>query len=115
EVFCGGGLWMPEADALFKVRSAIAANTSQWKRASTGKDFARRFEGVQGEGLTRPPKGFDPTHPAIEDLKRKSFYVMQRSSEKAAQSRSFAAEVAGAFAAARPLMRFLCSALEVPF
>jgi uncharacterized protein (TIGR02453 family) len=115
EVFVGGGLWMPEADALFKVRSTIAAKTAQWKRVANGRDFARRFGGVEGEGLTRPPKGFDPSHPAIEDLKRKSFHVMQNSSEKAAQSRSFVTEVADAFAASSPLMRFLCSALEVPF
>jgi uncharacterized protein (TIGR02453 family) len=115
EVFFGGGLWMPEADALAKVRAAIAGRTTQWKRAVSGKDFVNRFGGVEGEGLTRPPKGFDPAHPAIEDLKRKSFHVMQNASEKAAGSRSFAEEAAGAFAATTPFMRFLCSALEVPF
>jgi uncharacterized protein (TIGR02453 family) len=115
EVFFGGGLWMPEADALFKVRTAIAAKTSTWKRIAAGNEFARRFDGVEGEGLTRPPMGFDPGHPAIADLKRKSFYVMQNASEKAAQSKGFVDEVAGAFKTASPLMRFLCEALDVPF
>ncbi|SRR5258706_3764307 len=113
EVFFGGGLWMPEPDALFKVRAAIATKSPQWRRASSGKDFARRFKEVEGEALTRPPKGFDPEHPAIADLKRKSFYVMQASSEKAALSKTFVEEVAGAFKAASPLMRFLCDAVGV--
>jgi uncharacterized protein (TIGR02453 family) len=115
EVFFGGGLWMPEADALSNVRAAIAANTPAWRRASGAKDFARRFGGVEGEGLTRPPKGFDPGHPAIADLKRKSFYVMQASSEKSARSPAFVDEVAAAFKAASPFMAFLCKALGVPY
>ncbi len=115
EVFFGGGLWMPEADALFRVRSVIASKTPAWRRATSGKDFTGRFKGVDGEGLTRPPKGFNPAHPAVEDLKRKSFYVMQESGEKAARSRSFVEEVAGAFASASPFMRFLCQALDVPY
>jgi len=115
EVFFGGGLWMPEADALFKVRSAIATKTPAWKKVASGNDFARRFGRVEGDALTRPPKGFDPDHPAISDLKRKSFHVMQASSEKAAQSRGFAEEAAAAFKGASPLMKFLCEALDVPF
>ena len=115
EVFFGGGLWMPEADALFKVRSRIATKTPAWKKIAAGNDFARRFGGIEGDSLMRPPKGFDPAHPAIADLKRKSFHVMQVSSEKAAQSARFVDEVAAAFKASSPLMRFLCDALGVAF
>ncbi|HYM18022.1 MAG TPA: DUF2461 domain-containing protein [Micropepsaceae bacterium] len=115
EVFFGGGLWMPDAEALFKVRTAIASKTPAWTKIAAGNDFARRFGTVEGDALTRPPKGFPPAHPAIADLKRKSFHVMQASSEKDAQSRAFADEAVAAFKAASPLMRFLCDALAVSF
>jgi uncharacterized protein (TIGR02453 family) len=115
EVFFGGGLWHPEADALAKVRSAIAEKPAAWRKALGGKEFATRFGSVQGEALTRPPRGFDPEHPLMEDIKRKSFFVMQQASPKLAESPKLVEDVAGAFRAAAPLMRFLCGALEVPF
>jgi uncharacterized protein (TIGR02453 family) len=115
EVFFGGGLWHPESGALGKVRAAIAEKPAAWRKAVGGKAFIDKFGSVQGEELTRPPRGFDPEHPLIEDLKRKSFYAMQRGSPALAQSPALVEEVAGAFRAVAPLMRFLCDALEVPF
>jgi uncharacterized protein (DUF2461 family) len=51
----------------------------------------------------------------IADIKRKSFFAMHESTPKAAQSAAFADEVEVAFKAARPLMKFLCDALDAPF
>src|SRR5262245_9786549 len=115
EVFVGAGLWMPEADALFKIRSAIASKPAAWKKAITEPRFKRTFGKLDGEQLRRPPRGFDPLHPFIEDIRRKSFVVGRDASEKEARSSGFAAEVGASFAASAPLMRFLCSALSVPF
>ncbi len=115
EVFFGGGLWMPEADALAKVRTAIAEKSVGWRKATQGTDFVARFGGVEGEGLTRPPRGFDPEHPLIEDLKRKSFYAMQSAKPALAQSPKLIGEVTAAFKELLPMMRFLCNAVEAPF
>ena len=43
-----------------------------WKRARNAKAFKTHFE-LEGESLVRAPKGFDPEHPLIEDLRRKDF------------------------------------------
>ena len=115
EVVFGGGLWMPEGDALANVRTAIAGKPVAWRKVVNDKDFTARFGGVRGESLTRPPRGFDPDHPLIEDIKRKSFYVMQDGNVALAQSPNLIGEVTAAFRAAAPLMRFLCSSLDVPF
>src|SRR3954469_12059778 len=37
DVFVGGGLWMPEAHALARVRGAIAARPEAWKKAVSAK------------------------------------------------------------------------------
>lgn len=115
EVFFGGGWWMPDADALGKVRTAIADKPAGWRKAVNGRDFTHRFGRIRGEGLTRPPRGFDPEHPLIGDIKRKSFYAMQQADPKLAQSPELVDEVAGSFRAIAPLMRFLCGALDAPF
>src|SRR6202158_3111354 len=55
EVFVGGGLWMPQSEALARVRGAIAAKPSLWKKAVATKNFVAHFGGLEGESLTRPP------------------------------------------------------------
>jgi len=64
--------------------------------------------------LQRPPRGFDPDHPFIADIRRKSFVVGRDSSESAAGSAHFVVETAECFATAAPFMRFLCNAVDVP-
>ena len=114
EVFVGAGLWMPEADALLKIRSAIAARPAAWKKIVNDERLVDTFGAVEGEQLLRPPRGFDPNHPLIGDIRRKSFVVGRASTERAARSADFVSETADCFAAAAPFMRFLCSALAVP-
>jgi uncharacterized protein (TIGR02453 family) len=115
EVFFGGGMWMPPPDALARIREAIAKKPAAWKAVKSDKAFARMFGGVDGEALSRPPRGFDPDHPLIEDIKKKSFFAMRESSVKAAQSSKLVGDVADAFTAATPLMKFLCHAQGVKF
>ena len=115
EVFVGGGLWMPDSDALARIRGAIAAKPALWKKAVSAKAFVAHFGELEGESLTRPPRGFDAGHPLIADLKRKSFVATRMSSERAARSSAFLAEAVESFRKLGPLMRFLCAALDVPY
>jgi uncharacterized protein (TIGR02453 family) len=115
EVFFGGGLWMPEPDALAKVRNAIVSKSKDWSKIKGDAGFKAHFKSMEGESLSRPPKGFDPDHVHIEDLKRKSFFVMAKGSEKLALTPKLLDEVEAAARAAKPLMQFLCKALGAPF
>ncbi len=72
DCFAGGGLWHPESPTLKKIREFLADNPAAWKKAVHGKAFRERFE-FWGEALTRPPRGFDPAHELIDDIKRKNF------------------------------------------
>ena len=76
--------------------------------------FLARFSGIAGDRLKRPPSGFDPDHPCIEDLKRKSYYATQRVDPALARTPEFIEEVGDAFTALTPFMKFLTSALDLP-
>jgi uncharacterized protein (TIGR02453 family) len=115
EVMFGGGMWMPPSDVLTKIREEIAQKPQAWKKVLTDKKFAAHFDGVSGEGLARPPRGFDADHPFIEDIKRKSFFAMHEGSVKLASSPRLVDEVADTFASAGPLLKFLCNAVDAPF
>ena len=70
---------------------------------------------MRGDSLTRPPRGFDADDPMIEDLKRKSFFAMVEAKPAAAKKASLCDDVEAAMKDARPMMKFLCDALDAPF
>ena len=71
----GGGIWRPPSAHLTKIREYIVDNPTEWTRIKGAKAVKDRG-GIRGDGLVRPPRGFDPEHRHIDDLKRKSFFVM---------------------------------------
>lgn len=115
EIFYGGGVWMPPPPALAKVREAIRDNPKAWNAALANAAFKKRFGGVEGEALSRPPRGFDAAHPLIDDIKRKSFFAMHPGKPAAARKPGFVDDVAAAMSDAKSLMKFLCDALDAPF
>lgn len=115
EVFFGGGVWAPDPANLQKIRERIAEKPAPWRKVVEDAGFRDAFGGVRGDALTRPPRGFDRDHPLIEDIKRKSFFAMAQGPQKAAHSPGFLDEVEAAFVRAKPLMKFLCDAVDAPF
>lgn len=114
EVFFGGGIWSPPAPQLNAIRDFIADNARSWARIRNSRKV-QDAGGIKGDSLKRPPRGFDDQHLHIEDLKRKSFYVMSNSTPEMARRTEFIEEVAQGFARAAPLNRFICDALGLPF
>jgi uncharacterized protein (TIGR02453 family) len=103
EVFMGAGIWRPDPLALKQVRDAIAAEPARWKRA--------RGELDDGESLSRPPRGYDPEHPCIADIKRKQFTVSHSFGEKDATRPGFSERYAAACRDVVPLCKFLTQAV----
>jgi uncharacterized protein (TIGR02453 family) len=114
EVFIGAGLWHPESHALAKIRDAIVAHPDRWKRATSNPKFRATCR-LSGDQLQRPPKGYDPAHPFIEDLKRKDFVTVTDLSEKDAGSSRFLDKFVSCSEAAVPFMRFLTESLGLPW
>jgi uncharacterized protein (TIGR02453 family) len=112
--FLALGVWHPAPTALAQIRQAIVERPTAWRRAVTDPQFRRTFE-LQGDSLRRPPRGIPADHPLIEDLKRKDFIAVADLSERQVLDRRFLDRVAQAFTTGRPLVRFLCTALRLPF
>jgi len=118
DIFIGGGMWMPPAPQLKSVRERIARQTAEWRRANADAAFVKAYGGFSDEAeytLKRPPKGFDPEHPAIQDIKRTSFVFGIELTEAQAKKPEMIDRIEAAFLAARPPMRFLCKALGLEF
>jgi len=114
-VFAGAGLWRPDSASANAIRERIAAQAVAWKRIVAGGPFASGALAQAGESLKRPPRGFDPEHPAIDDLKRKDFIAVAMFDERVACSPDFLDRFTEACRAARPFMKFITEAVSLEF
>jgi uncharacterized protein (TIGR02453 family) len=112
--FAGCGIWRPDSDTLGKIRDAIVAKPSEWKRITTAKAFVKTFE-LRGEALKRPPRGHDAEHPYIEDLKRKDFVAITSFPETDATKPGFLKTFAAISRTGAPFVEFLSKAVGVAF
>ncbi|MEE8104817.1 MAG: TIGR02453 family protein [Planctomycetota bacterium] len=115
EVWLGAGIWQPDTPSVTKIREAIVDNPTAWKRARDHKAFRDLFGELDGESLKRPPRGFDPEHKFVEDLKRKDFVGFRKLKPAAVAEPGFLAEAVKTYKASTALMRFLSDALGVDF
>ncbi|MFH1764542.1 MAG: TIGR02453 family protein, partial [Gemmatimonadota bacterium] len=112
--FVGVGIWHPDGKAVKKIREAIVEDSTGWKKAVSGSAFKARLS-LSGDQLVRPPRGFDPEHPLVGDLKRKDFIAVAPISMKQVTEPGFIKDFASHCQAGMPLVAFLCGALDLPF
>ena len=74
--FIAGGMHMPAADVLKKVRQEIMYNVEEFKSIIYKSTFQKTFGQIEGEKLKRPPKDFPADFEDIDLLKFKSYTVM---------------------------------------
>jgi uncharacterized protein (TIGR02453 family) len=112
--FVAAGTWRPDAAALAGTREAIVSRPREWKRVRDGRRFRASFE-LSGDALVRPPRGYDPAHPFIEDLKRKDYVAAAGLTESDVTSDEFLDRFVGLCREAGPFVRFLCQGIGVAY
>lgn len=112
--FIAGGLYMPEPEALAKVRQEIDYNFAGWKKITGTAAFKKQFtKGVEGiETLSRPPKGYEADNPAIDYLKMKSFIVSRPLPDSSLSSKTLLKELMQTYKAMKPMIDFLNTAIS---
>jgi uncharacterized protein (TIGR02453 family) len=112
EVLIAGGIYMPGTAELHAIRNHIAANWEQMRKVISAPQFRKLFGGLEGERLSKPPRGFPADHPAIDLLRYKQFLVSVACPPTVAESPALFPRIVTAFAAMMPLIRFLNAPLE---
>ena len=102
--FAATGVWHPDNSALTKIRLAIVANPDPWAKVRGKLE-------LEGDSLTRPPRGFDPNHRFVEDLKRKDFVASAGLTEAQVCGPKFMRDFVSACRAMLPLVEFTTRAL----
>lgn len=114
DCFIGCGIWHPESDTLKRLRAFLDENPAAWIKATQSKIFRSRYQ-FWGESLTRSPRGIDPAHPLIEDLKRKSLAAGTALTQDQVLGDQLHNIVIDHFKALSPMVDYLCAALDLEF
>ena len=112
--FIGAGIWRPDSAALTKIRDFLIDNPAAWKKARAYAPFKKHFR-LEGDKLQRPPRGYPGEHELVEDLKRRDFIACRGFADSEIGQEAFLTMVMGGFRQCDPFMRYLCTALEVPY
>lgn len=108
--FIGGGLWMPEAPLLSKVRKEIHYFYHDLVDILNNPLYKKTFGSLDvedGQKLTRPPKGYDAEDPAIEFLKLKSFTASTPLPDEMLTSDKLVGHIIDTFTILKPLIGFI--------
>jgi len=107
QVEIGGGIYMPSPETLRAIRSHIAGHHEEFRKVVATRTVRELFQGLQGEQLTRVPKGFDREDPAADLLKYKQFLLYVELAPELATTASLCPEVVRHFRAMVPFLEFL--------
>jgi uncharacterized protein (TIGR02453 family) len=106
----GGGLWIPDASALKKVRQEIDYCWPEFEGIINEKQFKLHFKDLFRGGevsLSTNPKGYEKNNPAIDYLKLKSFIAEAKLEDAELTRAGLHKKTVAAFEALQPLLKFL--------
>jgi uncharacterized protein (TIGR02453 family) len=106
--FAAAGLWHPDYRAVTKVRTAIVRNPEQWGKV-------RRKLELEGDCLSKAPRGYDANHPFIEDIKQKDFVCSVTFTDAQISRAKFMRDFCAACRSMSPLVEFVTKALGLKF
>lgn len=107
-----GGIYQPAGEQLRKIRQEVDYNAPELKKIVSTADFRKHFGQIQGEKLSRAPKGYPADHPNIELLKLKSFLAMQSFTDEEVLQEDFAGRAIESFRMVQPFNEYLNVAIS---
>lgn len=110
--FLAGGMYMPDAANLAKIRQEIDYNYKSLDKVLKDKKFKSWFKEFDDfDKLKTAPKGYPKDHPHLELLKHKSYIVSHSFTDKELTDKKFANKVVEGCKAMKPLNDFLNHAM----
>jgi uncharacterized protein (TIGR02453 family) len=105
EVGIAGGLYEPQPEHLYSVRSWLVDHHEEFRKAM--RACKKLMGDLDGESLKRVPKGFDSEHPAADLLKMKRWVVWAALPAKLASTPELQKELIKRFKAMLPMTELL--------
>jgi len=110
EVACG--IYMPEPPDLITLRRTISKRHDEIQKMLGAKPLVKLLGKIQGERLSRVPKGFLTDDPAADLLKHKQLYFYVTLDPAMATTKKLQKEIVDRFRAAAPFVQFVNTVLQ---
>lgn len=107
ELLVFGGVYSPERDELLAYRSLLQEHYEEFQALLGDKQLKRALGDLQGEQLSRMPKGFPVDHPADALLRQRQWYLEGTLDIRLLTSRKLPLEIARHFELMTPMVEFL--------
>src|SRR5262245_3145277 len=105
-----GGVYGPDRDELLAYRTLLAERHAEFETILRDKQLRRMVGSLEGEQLSRVPKGFACDHPAEGLLRHRQWYLEAMLDIKLLTTPRLLPELARHFAVMAPFVEFLNSA-----
>ncbi|MEO8371947.1 MAG: DUF2461 domain-containing protein [Candidatus Solibacter sp.] len=112
EFAIGGGLYQPDKDTLAALRTCFAERHAEFRKITAARPLKQLLGDVQGECLTRTPKGFPSDHPAADLLRLKQCYLYRTYPPDIVTTPALNTEIVKHLRAMVPFIEFLNSGLK---
>jgi uncharacterized protein (TIGR02453 family) len=110
--FMAGGIWMPMAETLKKIRKEIDYSGAELEKIVLDPSVQTLFKSIEGEKLKTSPRDYPADHSHIEYLKLKSFILSAPVADHDINSGNFINVALDGFQRMKPFQDFLTQAIE---
>jgi uncharacterized protein (TIGR02453 family) len=107
ELLIAAGVYMPEREELLAIRNLLAERHAEFRELTGSRTLKKLMGELQGDQLSRVPKGFDKDHPAESLLRRRQWYMEAVLSPELVSTPSMLSEILTRFRAVTPVIEFL--------
>lgn len=107
QIEIAGGIYRPLPETMFLVRSHIAENYRELRAILADRKARKLMGDLQGDELTRAPKGFDTCHPAVDLIKKKDWILDATIEPSLATTPKLFREILDRFRVMAPLIQYL--------
>ncbi len=112
EIEIAGGSYMPGKEELAAIRGHMLEHHGEFSRILRARRLRELMGELQGERLSRAPKGFPAEHPAADLVRGKQWYVYVLLDSGLATTARLEREILARFKAMVPLVEFLSAPLQ---
>ncbi|HZU29806.1 MAG TPA: DUF2461 domain-containing protein [Candidatus Angelobacter sp.] len=106
ELLVFAGVYSPDRDELLAYRTLLQESHEELKEILSNRQLRKIFGDLQGEQMSRMPKGFPTDHPAEGWLRQRQWYLETTLDIKLATSPRLVPELARHFALMVPMVEF---------
>jgi uncharacterized protein (TIGR02453 family) len=105
-VWIGGGIYNPDTSQAQLLREHVAEHHEELDKIVKSARF-KKLGGLQGDTMSRVPRGFPKDHPAAHYLKHRQFMGYREEPAAFATSKDFYKQLLWTFETLLPLLRFI--------